>query len=259
MRKSLGNPQIPLKPEWAANISDLRQHLNLSQSVFGGRLSSSAMSVSRWERGTQEPSAGSYIELGNLAGAPVCWYFWDRAGLRNEEFIRVMPKLKKSMRRTNVINFQIANAGGGHKRPEVAQLVAVPLVKVVAASHGENGDSVPTLHDAPVESMIAAPKDWCPNPATTTCLRVKGNSMNPLLYDGYILVADSSQTDPSKLDGKIVIAWHKDKGLTVSRLQAYDHTEVLRAENSAYESIVLNKKHSWRIVAKVLWWIGKAP
>jgi SOS-response transcriptional repressor LexA len=259
MRKSLGNPQIPLKPEWAANISDLRQRLNLSQSVFGGRLSSSAMSVSRWERGTQEPSAGSYIELGNLAGAPVCWYFWDRAGLRNEEFIRVMPKLMKSMRRTNVINFQIANAGGGHKRSKVAQLVAVPLVKVVAASHGENGDSVPTLHDAPVESMIAAPKAWCPNPAATTCLRVKGNSMNPLLYDGYILVADSSQTDPSKLDGKIVIAWHKDKGLTVSRLQAYDHTEVLRAENSAYESVVLNKKHSWRIVAKVLWWIGKAP
>jgi SOS-response transcriptional repressor LexA len=107
--------------------------------------------------------------------------------------------------------------------------------------------------------MIAAPKAWCPNPAATTCLRVKGNSMNPLLYDGYILVADSSQTDPSKLDGKIVIAWHKDKGLTVSRLQAYDHTEVLRAENSAYESIVLNKKHSWKIVAKVLWWIGKAP
>ncbi len=100
-----------------------------------------------------EPTAGSYIELGILAGDPLCWYFWDRAGLRNEEFIRVMPKLKKSMRRTNVINFQIANAGGGHKRSKIAQLVAVPLVKVVAASHGENGDSVPTLHDAPVEGM----------------------------------------------------------------------------------------------------------
>jgi len=206
-----------------------------------------------------EPTAGSYIELGNLAGVPVCWYFWGRAGLRNEDFMRVMPKLRKRIRRTNVINFQIANAGGGHKRSKIAQLVAVPLVKVVAASHGENGDSVPTLHDAPVEGMIAAPKDWCPTPSATTCLRVKGNSMNPLLYDGYILVADSSQTDPSKLDGKIVIAWHKDKGLTVSRLQAYDHTEVLRAENSAYESVVLNKKHSWKIVAKVLWWIGKAP
>jgi SOS-response transcriptional repressor LexA len=259
MRKSQSTSGILPKPDWAANISELRQRLNLSQAVFGGRLNSSAMSVSRWERGNQEPSAGSYIELGNLAGAPVCWYFWDRAGLRNEDFMRVMPNLRKRIRHTNVINFQIANAGSGRKRLKVRQLVAIPLVKVVAASHGENGDGVPTLHDAPVESMIAAPMAWCPNPAATTCLRVKGNSMNPLLYDGYILVVDSSQIDPSKLDGKIVIAWHKDKGLTVSRLQAYDHTEVLRAENSAYESIVLNKKHSWKIVAKVLWWIGKAP
>jgi SOS-response transcriptional repressor LexA/DNA-binding transcriptional regulator YiaG len=259
MPKSESKSGIPPKPEWATTISELRQRLNLSQTAFGQRLHSSAMGISRWERGTHEPPAGIYIELGILAGDPLCWYFWGRAGLRNEDFIRVLPKLKKSMKRTNVINFQIANAGGGHKRPKVAQLVAVPLVKVVAASHGENGDSVPTLHDAPVESMIAAPKAWCPNPAATTCLRVKGNSMNPLLYDGYILVVDSSQNDGSKLDGKIVIAWHKDKGLTVSRLQAYDHTEVLRAENSAYESVVLNKKHSWKIVAKVLWWIGKAP
>ncbi|MCU1341660.1 MAG: putative prophage repressor [Candidatus Acidoferrum typicum] len=259
MPKSQSKSGIPPKPEWATAISELRQRLNLSQTAFGRRLHSSAMGISRWERGTHEPPAGIYIELGNLAGAPLCWYFWGRAGLRNEDLMRVMPKLRESINRANVINFQIASAGGGHKRPKVAQLVAVPLVKVVAASHGENGDSVPTLHDAPVETMIAAPKAWCPNPSTTTCLRVKGNSMNPLLYDGYILVVDSSQTDPSNLDGKIVIAWHKDKGLTVSRLQAYDHTEVLRAENSAYDSIVLNKKHSWKIVAKVLWWIGRAP
>jgi SOS-response transcriptional repressor LexA len=259
MPKSESKSGIPPKPEWATDVSELRKRLNLSQTAFGRRLHSSAMGISRWERGMHEPPAGIYIELGNLAGASLCWYFWGRAGLRNEDLMRVMPKLRESINRTSVINFQIANAGGGHKRPKAAQLVAVPLVKVVAASHGGNGDSAPTLHDAPVETMIAAPKAWCPNPAATTCLRVKGNSMNPLLYDGYILVADSSQTDPSKLDGKIVIAWHKDKGLTVSRLQAYDHTEVLRAENSAYESIVLNKKQAWKIVAKVLWWIGKAP
>ena len=259
IRKSQSKSGMPPKPDWATTISELRQRLNLSQTAFGRRLHSSAMGISRWERGTHEPPAHIYIELGNLAGAPLCWYFWARAGLRKEDFMRVMPKLRESIDRTNIINFQIASAGGGHKRPKVAQLVAVPLVKVVAASHGENGDSVATLRDAPVEGMIAAPQDWCPNPAATTCLRVKGNSMNPLLYDGYILVVDSSQNDASKLDGKIVIAWHKDKGLTVSRLQAYDHTEVLRAENSAYESVVLNKKHSWKIVAKVLWWIGKAP
>lgn len=83
--------------------------------------------------------------------------------------------------------------------------------------------------------------------------------MMPLIGDGYILVVDSSQTDFSKLNGKVVIAWHKDMGLMVSRLQHYDHTEVLQPENREYEAIVLSNKNHWKIFGKVLWWIGKEP
>ena len=83
--------------------------------------------------------------------------------------------------------------------------------------------------------------------------------MMPLIDDGYIVAVDSSQTDLSELNDKVVIAWHKDMGLMVSRLHHYDHTEVLQPENKEYESIVLNNKHKWKILAKVLWWIGKAP
>ena len=260
MRKSQSNPKIPPKPKWAATISDLRQHLNLSQAVFGGRLNSSAMSVSRWERGNQEPSADSYIELGNLAGAPACWYFWGRAGLQTDDLMRAMPKkLGKRFSRTNADVLQSAIAGSGSKLPVAPQLVAIPLLEVVAASHGEKGDSSAMLHDAPIESMIAAPKDWCPNPSATTCLRVRGKSMMPLITEGSILVVDSSQIDSAKLNGKVVIAWHRDMGLTVSRLQHYDHTTVLQPESRDYESIVLDSEHKWKIVAKVLWWIEKAP
>jgi SOS-response transcriptional repressor LexA len=111
----------------------------------------------------------------------------------------------------------------------------------------------------PIETMIAAPKDWCPNPNTTSCLRVRGTSMVPLIPDGCIVAVDSSQADHMRLDGKIVVAWHKDQGLTVSRFKRYDHTEILEPENHAYESITLSAKQRWKILAKVLWWIGKAP
>ena len=67
--------------------------------------------------------------------------------------------------------------------------------------------------------------------------------MSPLIYDGYILAVDSSQTDHPELDGKIVIAWNKDMGLTVSRLQRYGQAEVLHPENREYESIVIDNKH----------------
>lgn len=259
MPKSQGKSNIPTKPEWAATIFELRQRLALSQTAFGERVHSSAMGVSRWERGSQEPTAGGYIELGNLAGTPVCWYFWGRAGLRRDDLMRVMPELRKRVSRTHAIDFQIASAGGGPKMLKAPQLVAIPLLEAVAASHGEQGDTSAMLHDATVEGMIAAPKDWCPNPPATICLRVRGKSMMPLIDDGYILVVDSSQTDSAKLNGKVVIAWNRDKGLTVSRLQHYDHMDVLQPESREYESIVLNSEHKWKIVAKVLWWIGRAP
>ena len=67
-----------------------------------------------------------------------------------------------------------------------------------------------------------------------------------------------SQNDHTLLNGKIVVAWHREKGSTVSRFKRYDHTEVLEPENRGYESITLSTKNNWKVIAKVLWWIGKA-
>ena len=107
------------------------------------------------------------------------------------------------------------------------------------------------------ETVLAAPSSWCPNPAYTSCLRVRGRSMIPLLHDGYIIVVDKSQTYRKKLYGQIVVAAHNEQGLIVSRLQRFDGTEVLVPENREYDSIAISSA-SWRIVAKILWWIGRA-
>jgi hypothetical protein len=174
---------------------------------------------SRWERGISEPPSHTYIEMGNTGGDPLCWYFWGRAGLSKEDLLRVTPRLQESLRKAQIPRLEIVSAGGSAKKPEdkKLQLAAIPLLRTVAASHGETGDDHVLLQDAPVESIIAAPKDWCPHPSTTSCLRVRGSSMSPLISDGYILVVDFAQNNIGELDGKVVIAWHKDKGLTVSR------------------------------------------
>jgi transcriptional regulator with XRE-family HTH domain len=137
-RKSGGLP----KPEWATSVSDLRHRLNLSQSIFGQRLHSSAMGISRWERGAQELPSHSYIELGNLAGAPLCWYFWGRAGLRAEDLTRVLPKLGKRISQRPSIDFQIAHAGSAGKKLSMQPLVTLPLLKVAVASHGGRGSQL---------------------------------------------------------------------------------------------------------------------
>src|SRR5258708_21377162 len=217
------------------------------------------MWVSRGGRGVSEPPSHIYIEMGNLAGDRLCWYFWGRAGLSKEDLLRVVPRLRERLHQVQMPHLEIVRAGGGVKKAEVLQLVTIPLLKTVAASHGEKCESEGLLHDGAIESMIAAPKDWCPNPSTTSCLRVRGNSMSPLIHDGYILAVDSSQTEVSDLNGKIVIASHRDKGLTVSRLNQFDHTVVLQSENATNESITFGHKHKWKIVAKVRCGIGNAP
>jgi SOS-response transcriptional repressor LexA len=259
MRKATNKTQAASKPGWAEMIAKLRERLNMNQSSFGHEVHASAMGVSRWERGAQEPSSHSYIELGNLAGDPECWFFWGRAGLSSEDLMRVMPKLRKRYQESKTGTIQIAHAGAAGKKLQKAQLVAIPLLKIAAANTGEKGGDAPVFSQAPVESMIAAPKEWCPSPASTFSLRVHGSSMNPLIYDGYILVVDSSQTSRAALNNKIVIAWHKDFGLTVSRFRRYDHTEVLQPENREYESVTMDRANKWKIIARVLWWIGKAP
>ena len=256
----LRKPPSSGKPSWAKAIRTLRESLNLNQTEFGSRLGFSAMAVSRWERGAQEPPSHGYIGLGNLARDSSCWYFWERAGLRSEHVLRVLPTLERNTRVSKLQNFEIVSAGVGPKRQHgKIQLVALPLLKVVAASHGEKGDDLHLLSDAPIENMMAAPKDWCPNPAYTSCLRVRGNSMAPMIQDGYVVAVDSSQIDRNSLDGKIVIAWHKDVGLTISRLRLYDQTAVLVPENSEYAAVTISAKQPWKIVATVLWWIGRAP
>jgi SOS-response transcriptional repressor LexA len=249
-----------LRPAWAKAIRDLRLGLKLSQSALGGRIGFSAMTVSRWERGTQEPPSHGYIGLGNLSRDATCWFFWERAGLRSEDVLRVLPTPKRVTQTSAPLDIEIVTAGSGPQRvEEKLQLVAIPLLKVAVAGYGERSDNLPQLREAPVENMIAAPIDWCPNPSFTSCLRVCGNSMAPLIQDGFVVAVDSSDTDVSKLHGKVIIAWHKDKGLTISRFRRYDHTDVLQPENTEYEAVTLSARNSWKIVARVLWWIGKAP
>ncbi len=247
-------------PDWTNQIRGLRHKLLLNQEELGQRLHYSAMAISRWERGEQEPTDRGYIELGNLAGDPDCWYFWGRAGLDNGTLLRGMPKLQQRLQKKRFADLEIVTAGSGDLKPASGklQLVAIPVLKTVAATHGEKGGGTSSLLSGPAEGMIAAPKGWCPNPTTTSCLRVRGNSMAPIIQDGYVVAVDYSQNDHTLLNGKIVIAWHRDKGLTVSRFKRYDHTEVLEPENHGYESITLNAKNRWKIIAKVLWWIGQA-
>lgn len=249
-------------PEWARTIFKLRQRLGLSQAGLGARLHYSPMAVSRWERGTKEPPAQCWIQLGNLAGDPECWSFWSRAGLRSADISRMLPEGRNSLVKMQHPEFEIVVAGSGKKTSKPStkmKLVAIPVLPVRAATRGQTGDQQVNFDHVAPEAMIAAPDMWCPNPADTSCLRVKGSSMSPSIHDGDIVAVDGAQIDPGNLSGKIVVAWHREDGLSLARFRRVDGMQLLESESQDYEPILFGKDRSWRIIGKVLWWIRQAP
>ena len=249
--------------EWSRKILDLRRSMSMTQAAFASRLHYSAMALSRWERGTHEPPAQAYIQMGNLAGDPERRWFWARAGLKSSDLSLMFPtggggELAKS----RFPELEVVVAGSGKRKaqlPAKARLVAIPLLKAHAATHGEKGDTFIDLDDVPASEVIAAPEMWCPNPAETNCLRVRGSSMSPIINADDIVAVDCADTDPKKLSGKIVVTWHQETGLTLSRFLLVNGTQLLESENRDYEPIPLGKNRSWRIIGRVLWSIRKAP
>jgi len=245
-------------PEWSAKIESLRQKRKLSQADFGRQLGVSAMAVSRWERGVAEPTGESYIRLGNLADDSLCWFFWKRAGLRLSDVMRVLPGAHRRLAVSRIPDVRFVRAGSSKKHSlQKASLIAIPLLPVHAGTLGSQGDDI-DLAEIPPESVLAAPAEWCPNPATTICLRVKGNSMSPLILDDYIIAVDTSDIEHDSVVGQIVVASHRDKGLLVSRLIRFDHADVLISDQREYEALPAAAGSDWRIVGKVLWWTGRA-
>jgi SOS-response transcriptional repressor LexA len=211
-------------PDWARRISKLRRRLGLSQAALGAKLRYSPIAVSRWERGVKEPPAHCWIQLGNIAGGPDCWWCWSRAGLKASDVLQVLRSARGAPKARQP-NLQIVVAGGGKKASQLAnksKLVAIPVLPIHAATGGEKGDQHMDFNRISADMMIAAPQIWCPHPDDTSCLLVKGSSMSPSINDGDVVAVDTFETDSSKLNGKIVVAWHKEHGLSLARFRKID-------------------------------------
>jgi SOS-response transcriptional repressor LexA len=147
----------------------------------------------------------------------------------------------------------------GHTNIPKLQMVAVPILDLHVGAIGQKGSQLTDFDVVLANEIIAAPASWCPNPALTNCLRVEGTSMSPIIINGDIVAVDSSQTNPKGLNGKIVVASHRENGLSLARFINADGVHLLEAENRDSAPVAVEKDKKWQIVGEVLWWIRKAP
>jgi SOS-response transcriptional repressor LexA len=249
------------RPEWADRLERLRATLGISQAGLAKRLHVSAMAPSRWERGINEPPAEIYIQLGKMVGEPACWYFWEKAGLKKSDVLAATGK-KAGTGRTGTRSgrngetveaplMQIIPSAKLRKTRAVTAMCAIPLYGV---SHSGGAAHI----DREAGEVVVAPKSWCEHPDETFCIRQSGEKMAPVLRDGYVIAVDKLQTDTSKLDGKMVLASHSEKGLLVNYYQRMGKSEMLVPENRDHAPIYL-AEGGWTILGKVIWWLAKAP
>lgn len=150
----------------------------------------------------------------------------------------------------------------GPQPPEAdpAALAQIPLHEaLLAAGNGvENG----TEH---VSDYLAFRKDWLRkiglSPSNAALARASGDSMQPMIWDGDMLLIDRSKTDPrpaTKPDrpGRFapVFALLDDGLAKVKRLQMLDEaTAALISDNPDYPP-QFAKAETLSIIGKVVWW-----
>src|SRR5579864_9633803 len=98
-------------PEWATQITALREHLTINQAELARRMECSAMTISRWERGLLQPSAEHFIQLGNLGDKSEAWFFWEMAGIQPAKMVQALSGSTRGKKNLEVPHLEFARAG----------------------------------------------------------------------------------------------------------------------------------------------------
>lgn len=240
-------------PRWAERIASARRKLGMNQTAFAEALNVGQGNVSKWERGENRPVPDVFVRIAALVDGPDRFFFWEEAGLPSEYFMGNAEKKMPSeiVRATKTVIAQ-SFAPVGDRANKTGDAALVPLLSGAAAAGN------PRAIDArDVEEYLPLPKGMLPNAGTIVAVRVKGDSMAPLVNDGYTVLIDLSDRDPKHLVNKMVVA-HNGEGVTVKflRQDKKDYLLVPYNVSPRHDVMVFRPKEGWSIVGAVIMWIG---
>lgn len=244
--------------EWTGRLRQLLNDLKLTQAGLAERLGVSPATVSRWLAAKNEPTAETYVALGNLAGRPDGNYFWERAGIDTSELPDAGLRQTMSSVLVNLEDFHlIAGKKVSQHISGKSNAVAIPLMNVTAF-----GDRVPPeenvrLSQASIEDVLLAPLSWCSHPDHMLSMHVAGDSMHPTIPSGSILFIDTAETDRDAVNQKLVVVAHRDLGFKVARFQRLAGSDLLVSANPKYLPLDVSNASKWKVFGEVLWWVTK--
>lgn len=161
---------------------------------FARKIGESHSNISRYERGRTIP-AHVLTRLVRAYGVSAQWLLSGKGEMleptsadRMRELSLTMPPAAGKERSTHVLSER-----------EVADFYVLPLLRdATAAGPGRR------ITEADIEGPAVIHKAWCPHPARTDYVRVKGDSMEPGIRDGAIVTIDKTYTAAENMEGEVV-------------------------------------------------------
>ena len=145
-------------------------------------------------------------------------------------------------------------------------------IKPLGDAELENTREVPLLRDAAacgtpravdekeIEEVLSFPQRWLPRGGSIFAIKVVGDSMSPLLEEGYIVLVDIASRSADKLADRMILARDGDE-VTVKWLRRQESMLLLVPQNTSprHAVRVWTRSDNRAIVGEVVCWIGQPP
>lgn len=236
--------------EYSLRIKRLRKALGVTQHALARRLGVLPWAVSSWEQGRWEPSGEHYAQLARLAPPDHARYFLGKLGLDRETVLGKFAETSVQAPEIRIYTTEQWKPGTEDRLRFQAQ---VPVLRDEAAA-----GSPREINERDIDSFIAVPSKFVPRgPGAYSGIYIRGDSMEPVLRDRFIVVVDHMRRDPLRLRGRMVAALAQG-GVLVKWLarETRQNRLVLRSENPEYEDIVMESPETNPIIGDVVFWWG---
>lgn len=242
-------------------LREERERLGHNQTAFASVAKRDRKSQTRYESGDRSPDA-DYLAAISGIGADVLYILtgrkdltlhgeWTMNDIRNRELGDIVRQQAAQIKK-EALEMAITS------EDSYARIPAYP----VEASAGDGATAV----DVAPDGALAFRKDWLSKHGISldnaTLLRARGDSMEPIIWDGDLLLIDRSRTtinaSAKKTRQKAVYVVELEGQLLVKTLRRPSEDRIiLISENVAgYDPTELRGRelNALRIVGKVVWW-----
>ena len=211
-------------------------------------LNTSAVSVGRWFNNNAIPPYTILVKIANYGNVTLDWLLTGKeAMMLREERVLYEPCANLIICSEEELKDRLQQLEFEERH------ISIPLI----SDHTAAADCF-KINEKNIEGFAVIYQKWLQPGHIYRCIRIKGDSMSPILEDGFIVAIDCSVNQPHQLHKKMVAARYEG-GITIKWLLMNDRNLILLPQNTKeHKPITIPISRPNVIIGKIACWWGKA-